>query len=218
MKGWAPGGPFLESPETFRAYSGDIILFVSSKRRRLEARNFAVIFIFIPFTTYEKKTALQNKEVGVLGMAFRAREVLGTFEKRAPDVVLSVLEHSQKLEFQMWLRLRLFIPCDQFLISICSLNVPTPLTYFLNSWRLASQWTGRFFEKVWHQVDPCTIAVNQHGFPHVLIKSKVSSPGGSTKRVEQQNENAKIVQFLSLCPQIARHFGISAKFLCKMLN
>ena len=30
------------------------ILFVSSKRRRLEARNFAVIFIFIPFTTYEK--------------------------------------------------------------------------------------------------------------------------------------------------------------------
>ena len=47
-------GPFLESPETFRAYSGDIILFVSSKRRRLEARNFAVIFIFIPFTTYEK--------------------------------------------------------------------------------------------------------------------------------------------------------------------
>ena len=31
-------GPFLESPETFRAYSGDISLFVSSKRRRLEAR------------------------------------------------------------------------------------------------------------------------------------------------------------------------------------
>ena len=47
-------GLFLESPETFRAYSGDIILFASSKRRRLEARNFAVTFIFIPFTTYEK--------------------------------------------------------------------------------------------------------------------------------------------------------------------
>ena len=45
-------GLFLESPETFRAYSGDIILFVSSKRRRFEARNFAVIFIFIAFTTY----------------------------------------------------------------------------------------------------------------------------------------------------------------------
>ena len=37
-----------------RNFSGDIILFVSSKRRRLEARNFAVIFIFIPFTTYDK--------------------------------------------------------------------------------------------------------------------------------------------------------------------
>ena len=34
--------------------SGDLILFVSSKRWHLEARNFAVIFIFIPFTTYEK--------------------------------------------------------------------------------------------------------------------------------------------------------------------
>ena len=34
-------------------FSGDVILFVSSKRRLLEARNFAGIFIFIPFTTYE---------------------------------------------------------------------------------------------------------------------------------------------------------------------
>ena len=31
-----------------------------------------------------KKPALQNKDVGVLGMAFRARKVFGTFEKRAP--------------------------------------------------------------------------------------------------------------------------------------
>ena len=34
--------------------SGRIILFLCSKRRRLEARNFAVILIYIPFTTYEK--------------------------------------------------------------------------------------------------------------------------------------------------------------------
>ena len=45
-------GPFLKSPETFRAHFGDIILFVSSRQRRLKARNFTVIFIFIPFTTY----------------------------------------------------------------------------------------------------------------------------------------------------------------------
>ena len=42
--------PSLEIPEIL----GYIILFVSSKRRRLEARNFAVILIYIPFTKYEK--------------------------------------------------------------------------------------------------------------------------------------------------------------------
>ena len=48
-------GPFLKSPKTFQAaISGYVILFVSSERRRLEARNFAFILIFIPFTTFEK--------------------------------------------------------------------------------------------------------------------------------------------------------------------
>ena len=49
-----PGACFSKVPKLFGCISGDIIHFVSSKRRRLEARNFAVIFIFIPFTTYEK--------------------------------------------------------------------------------------------------------------------------------------------------------------------
>ena len=31
-----------------------------------------------------KKPALQNKQVVILRMAFRARKVIGTFEKRAP--------------------------------------------------------------------------------------------------------------------------------------
>ena len=47
-------GLFLEISETFGRISGDIILFVSSKRMRLRARNFAVILIFIPLTTCEK--------------------------------------------------------------------------------------------------------------------------------------------------------------------
>ena len=50
----APGACFSKVPKLFGRISGDIILFVSSKRRGLEARNFAVIFIFIQFTTYEK--------------------------------------------------------------------------------------------------------------------------------------------------------------------
>ena len=48
------GACLSKVPKRFGRISRDIILFVSSKRRRLEARNFAVIFIFIPLTTYEK--------------------------------------------------------------------------------------------------------------------------------------------------------------------
>ena len=36
-----------------RNFSGDIIIFVSSKRRRLEARNLAVILIFIPYNIWK---------------------------------------------------------------------------------------------------------------------------------------------------------------------
>ena len=55
--GLEPTGPFLfVSFLLFGHISGRIILFVCSKRRRLEARNFAVILIYIPFTTYEKNS------------------------------------------------------------------------------------------------------------------------------------------------------------------
>ena len=37
-----------------RNFSGEIILFVSSKRKCSVSQNFAVILIFIPFTTYKK--------------------------------------------------------------------------------------------------------------------------------------------------------------------
>ena len=51
---YKPGARFSKVPKLFGRISGDIILFLSSKRRRLEARNLAVILIFIPFTTYQK--------------------------------------------------------------------------------------------------------------------------------------------------------------------
>ena len=50
----APGACFSKVPKLFGRISGDIILFVSSNRRRLEARNFAIISVFIPFTTLRK--------------------------------------------------------------------------------------------------------------------------------------------------------------------
>jgi len=52
--GWKTRACFSNVPKLFGCISGGIILFVYSKRRRLEARHCAVIYIFIPFTTYEK--------------------------------------------------------------------------------------------------------------------------------------------------------------------
>ena len=49
-----PGAPFSKVPKLFGHISGDIIPNKSSKWLRLEARNLAVILIFIPFTTYQK--------------------------------------------------------------------------------------------------------------------------------------------------------------------
>ena len=48
------GARFSKVPKCFGRISGDIILFVSSKQRRLEAVNIADILIFILFTTCEK--------------------------------------------------------------------------------------------------------------------------------------------------------------------
>ena len=46
------------------------------------------LFLFSFPLQHIKRPALQNKQVVVLRMAFRARKVLGTFEKRAPGVFL----------------------------------------------------------------------------------------------------------------------------------
>ena len=51
----ASGARFSKVTKLFGRISGDIIHSVSSRRKRLEAGNCAVILIFIPFTTYEKK-------------------------------------------------------------------------------------------------------------------------------------------------------------------
>ena len=48
------GARFSKVPKLFGRISGEIILFVSSKQRPLEAQDFKVIFIFIRFTKYEK--------------------------------------------------------------------------------------------------------------------------------------------------------------------
>jgi len=44
------------------------------------------LLLFLFPLQHIKRPALQNKQVVVLRMAFRARKVLGTFEKWAPDL------------------------------------------------------------------------------------------------------------------------------------
>ena len=112
-----PGACFSKVPKLFGRIPGDIILFVSSKRRRLEARNFAVIFTFIPFTSYEK-TSFTNRQVVDLRVAFRVREVLGTFEKRAPGTRFSKVPRTfrarkaiRKTTTRLFCKAGLFICC-----------------------------------------------------------------------------------------------------------
>ena len=42
-----------------------------------------------------KRPALQNKQIVILRMAFRARKVIGTFEKRAPGHIVPEAWSSQ---------------------------------------------------------------------------------------------------------------------------
>ena len=80
-----PGVCFSKVPKSFGRISGDIIPFVSSKRWRLGHETLQ-LFLFLFPLQHIKRPALQNKQVVVLRMAFRARKVLGTFEKRPPGL------------------------------------------------------------------------------------------------------------------------------------
>ena len=83
-----PGARFSKVPRLFGRISGDTVLFVSSKRGCLAARNFALILILFPLLQM-KRLALQNEWVEVLRIALRAQKVFGTFEKRAPGARFS---------------------------------------------------------------------------------------------------------------------------------
>ena len=79
---WTTGawGPFLESSETFRAHFP--LHLQNEGVSRLETLQ---LFLFLFSLQHMKRSALQNKQVGGLRMAFRARKGFGTFEKRAPS-------------------------------------------------------------------------------------------------------------------------------------
>ena len=72
-----PGGCFSKVPKLFGRISGDVILFVSQNET-------LQLFLFLFLLQHMKRPALQNRQVALLRMAFRARNVLGTFEKQGP--------------------------------------------------------------------------------------------------------------------------------------
>ena len=63
------------------------------------------------------RPALQSEQVGVSRLAFRARKVFGTFEKRAPGVCFSSLENFsgpktiRKTLARLFFKAALFIRC-----------------------------------------------------------------------------------------------------------
>ena len=73
-------GPFLESPETFRAHLGlQFSLYLQNEGVSRHESLQLLSFLF-PFLQMKRPT-LQIKRVGVVRMAFRARKVFGTYRE-----------------------------------------------------------------------------------------------------------------------------------------
>ena len=98
-------------PELYGSFSGVTILFVSQERRRFKLSNLTVIFLFVTLKTC-LKIGFPKQAVGFINgvdnvnwppyresksqqMAFLARNVIGTFEKRAPGFSMAL--HSEVL-------------------------------------------------------------------------------------------------------------------------
>ena len=73
--------------EKSRNFSGvfRVTLSLYLQNERVLRHETLPLFSFLFPLQHVKRSALQNKQVVILRMAFRARKVLGTFEKRAPE-------------------------------------------------------------------------------------------------------------------------------------
>ena len=96
LKTSGPGACFSKNPKTFRAHFGCHNTLCIFKTKASRVTKLCSYFYFYSLYNIGKKTALQNKEDGVLGMAFRAPKVFGTFEKRAPGGKVSMKSDRKK--------------------------------------------------------------------------------------------------------------------------
>ena len=83
------GVRFSKVPKLFGRITGDIILF-DLQNEGVSRHETLKLFSFLFTLQHMKIPDLQNKRVGLLRTAFRARKVFGTFEKRAPVSFISV--------------------------------------------------------------------------------------------------------------------------------
>ena len=104
-----PGARFSKVPKRFGRISGDIIIFVSSKRRRIEARNFAVILIFIPFPTYEK-TSFTEKAGRSFTNGFSGPKSCRDFRETCPGPKHSTKEKKVELKqtHHLWVFIQIY--------------------------------------------------------------------------------------------------------------
>ena len=129
-----PGARFSKVPKLFGRISGRIIFSVSSKRRGLEARNFAVILIYTPFTSYEKtsftelagrsfmngfsgpKSFRDFRETGPRGQCFRVTPFHRTQAFSIAQIYVSLTQHfsSFSLGHQHRPKYQLTQCCTQF--------------------------------------------------------------------------------------------------------
>ena len=78
------GARFSKVQELYGPFSDVKIPSVSQERRGFESSNFTVILLFV---TLKTRSAFLNKQLTGSQMVFRAGNVFGTFEKRAPDIL-----------------------------------------------------------------------------------------------------------------------------------
>ena len=80
----SPRACFSKVPKLFGRISGDIKFSMYLQNEGVLRHETLQLFLFLFPLRHMKRPALQNKQAGVLRMAFRARKDFGTFEKRAP--------------------------------------------------------------------------------------------------------------------------------------
>ena len=99
VHGWnnlfmGPEAHLSKVPKLFGCISGYIILFVSSKQRHLEARNFEVISIFIPFKTWKDQLS-RTSSSQIYKSLFGPEKFSGLSRNRS-------LESEEVLGHEMW--------------------------------------------------------------------------------------------------------------------